>query len=104
MDLPQRRHECAAHAPPGVDRGVIGLVIAPAERTGATVGGGLLTRERQQRAHERPISRAHAEQRAPARRRRQPVEDRLHLIGRGVPGGDVGTSGERELGGNAVAL
>ena len=38
----------------------------------------------EQRPHEQPVARRHPEQRAPPRRRREPVEDRLGLVGRGV--------------------
>ena len=38
----------------------------------------------QQRAHEQPVALGHAEQRAAARRRGEPVEDGLGLVGRGV--------------------
>ena len=39
-----------------------------------------------------PLARAHPQQRSPARRGGQPVEDRLDLVGRGVPGRDVGAA------------
>ncbi len=46
----------------------------------AAVLGRLLARHAQQRAHEPPLARGHPQQRAPARRGREPVEDRLDLI------------------------
>ena len=72
-------------------------------RCGAVLGG-LLARERQQWPHEDSVPRLHAQQGAAARRRRQPVEDRLDLVGRGVAGRDVAAARERQLGGGAVAL
>ena len=43
-------------------------------------------RDAEQRAHEQPVARGHAEQRAAAGRGGEPVEDGLGLVGRGVAG------------------
>ena len=61
---------------------------------GAAVGGGLRARDAEQRPHEPPVARAHAEQRAPTGRGGEPVEHGLDLVGRRVPGGDVAAARE----------
>src|SRR5581483_3755718 len=56
----------------------------------------------EQGPHEAPLAGGHAEQRPPAGRGRQAVEDRLDLVGGGVARGEVACAGERR--GGRVAL
>ena len=56
------------------------------------VRGRLLAREARAAAGPAPLARAHPEQRPAARRGREPVEDRLDLVGGGVAGGHVGAA------------
>ena len=96
VDGAQGRDELAADPPARVRVRHIALVLTPAETPGRAVRRRLRAREPEQRPDEGPLSRAHAEQRAPARRGREPVEDRLDLVGRGVAGGDIGTARRRQ--------
>ena len=67
-------------------------VLAPREAARRAPRRGLRAPGAEQRAHEPALARAHAEQRAPARRGGEPVEHRLDLVGRGVAGGHVGVA------------
>ena len=67
-------------------------VVAPGQAALLAVGGRLRARDAEQRAHEQPVARAHAEQRAAARRGGEPVEDRLDLVVGGVARGDDGVA------------
>ena len=77
-------HARAREAGVGVRR-----VLAPLEAARAAVLARLLAGDLEQRAHQPPAPRLHAEQRPPAGRDGQPVEHGLGLVGRGVGGGVV---------------
>jgi hypothetical protein len=87
----QRGHERVAHARSRVSLVRVALVLAPSQFTRAAVGGGLLAREPQQRPDDPALPRGHSKQRTPTGRGGQTVEDRLHLIARGVPRSDQRT-------------
>ena len=93
VQLAQRRDQPVARAVAreraatrcvGSSRHVEAVLGAPRLRVGAPGA--------EQRAHEPALARAHAQQRAPARRGGEPVEHGLDLVGGGVAGGDVGVA------------
>jgi hypothetical protein len=61
------------------------------------VSGGLRARDPEQRADQVPLARRHAEQRPAPGGSREPVEDRLDLVGGGVAGGEVGPARRGQL-------
>ena len=105
MDVAQRRHQLG---PDPVARVASEALLSSSRQVSPralAVGGRLLARELEQRPHQQPLARAHAEQRPAAGRGRKPVEDRLDLVGGGVPGGDVGAArASASSRGRAVAL
>ena len=84
--------------------GPVALVLAPGQPAGAAVRGRLLARDPEQRAHEPPRARRHAEQRPAAGRGGEPVQHGLDLVGRRVAGGRDAAAAQHDLGGGRVAL
>ena len=78
-------HEPVSHPRPREALVVVALVLAPLQAARLAVGGRLLARDAQQRADQPPVARRHPQQRAPARRGREPVENRLDLVARVCP-------------------
>jgi hypothetical protein len=103
MQGAQRGHQGPAYTRARVGGVTVGVVLAPSPTPGAAVRAGVLAAELEQRADQAAVARGHAEQRAAARRRRQPVEDRLDLVGGRVSGGHLGPAREREPRGGPVA-
>ena len=104
VNLAERGDELSADASAHVLRELVRLILTPLQPPLQAVAGGLRAGIREQRPYEDAVTGAHAEQRAAARRGREPVQDRLDLIGRGVARRDVAAVGEHELGGRVVAL
>ena len=101
MERAQRGQHLGAEA--AARGGGVGRVLAPGQPARLAVRGGLLARRAEQRPDQPAVARGHAQQRAPAGRGGEPVEHGLHLVGRGVAGGDVARREPRGLGVAGVA-
>src|SRR5579875_1850821 len=67
VDLAQGGDESMPHTTTDIHLAVVGLVVTPTEIPLLAVGGGLLTRDYEQRSHQVADAWAHAEQRPAAR-------------------------------------
>ncbi len=103
MDAAQRLEQTMADA--GAREALVGvaLIVGEVQRPLLAVGRRLLACHAQQRADEPSFGGRHPQQGAAARRCGQPVEDRLHLIGGGVPRRDQGVMPPRQAVSLAVA-
>ena len=88
MDLAQSRQHVETQPVAREAAVEVGLVLAPLEPGRRAVLAGLVAGQVEQRPDQASAAPAHAQQRPPAGRRDQPVEDRLDLVGRRVAGGD----------------
>src|SRR5215218_6376347 len=88
VDLLQLRDQLPAQEVALVVGLLVAGVIAPGEAAGLAVGGGLLAGGAEQRPRQATVTRTHPQQRPPARRGGEAVENRLDLVVGGVASDD----------------